>query len=630
MNYCFDCGRFMCRDCNNAHEMLKDSFGGHEVTPVKEFKAEGYEALLKRQPFCSQQFHQKEIMRFFCFSCQTCVCQICIVTDHQSHEVVALDKAARDEKPNIMSVAEKIKEKIKQFCEEIQNFQVTISALENNVATAKRGVSRAAEQMIAKIREHEQEAIVSRETTRVTRLERISAAMQEAQSLVKQLKQAVEFADNLAHRSSSSDIMLNKETLKQRFEVLRAVEVSKQNKTAFVTFTAAFVEDLKLGFIETTEKKADANQSTLEGLKQTFQAGVEAELTLCAKTSKGELSNQVDLKDQVEVLIETTKDVTNVMISERENGKLQLKFTPKLPGPYSIVVKINGDNLPTCPFTMQVKERKLVEVGELDLKFLQGDVPQGLYGIALNTEGKIVVTDYSGHCVYFFDNKGNCLKKIGNKGSNSGQFNYPAGVVFLNDNDILIADELNHRVQLINIQTKTVVKIIGKRGAGKGEFQNPADVCVDVEGRIVVTDCRNHRIHVLSKEGETIFIFGDSGPEKLNYPTCCIPYKNMFLVSDRNNNSIKVYDHSGTFMHKCGTQGNQDGKFNLPWGMLIDRSNNLLVCDKNNHRVQQFSLDGLFTGKTTTPLLDPVVAATALDGRILVTSFTANKVYILK
>ena len=498
MYYCFDCGQFMCPDCYNAHEMLKASFEGHKVTPVKEFKAEDYEALLKRQPFCSQLFHEKEITRFFCFSCQACVCQICIVTDHRNHEIVFLDKAAHDEKPNIMSGAEMIKKKISELSEVIQRFKETTSELERNVTTAKRGVSQAAEQMIAEIREREREAIVSLENTRLTRLQRMNSAMQEAQSLVKQMKQAVEFANNLSQRSSSSDIMRNKETLKQRFEELRTVEAPKQNETTFVKFAAAYVEGLKLGDI--TTEGANAIHSTLEGLDQTLQAGVEEVFTLCPKTSAGELSNQADLTDQVEVLIEPAKDVTNVMVSEKEDGNLQLKFTPKVPGAYSIEVEINGDKLPTCPFTMQVKERELVVVGELDLKFFQGDEPQGLHGVAVNMEGKIAVTDFKGHCAYVFEKEGNCLRKIGSQGSNSGQFNHPAGVSFLNDNEILIADQWNHRIQHINIQTGTVVMSFGKCGAGKGEFKNPLGVCLDDEGRIVVTEWSNNRIHVLSKE----------------------------------------------------------------------------------------------------------------------------------
>ena len=620
----------MCPNCYNAHELLKASFEGHKVLPVEEFKAEDYEALLKRQPFCSQQFHEKEITRLFCSSCQACVCQICVVTDHRNHEIVLLDKAAHDEKPNIMSGVEMIKQKISVLSEVIQQFKQTISELERNVATAKRRVSQAAELTIAEIREREREAIVSLETTRVTRLERINSALQEAQSLVKQMKQAVEFANNLVQRSSSSDIMRNKETLKQRFQELRTVEVPIHNETTFIKFIAAsvHVEDLRLGDILT--EGANAMHSTLKGLDQTLQAGVEAVFTLCPKTTEGLLSNQANLQDQVEFLIDPAKDVTNVMVSKKEDCNLQLKFTPKVPGDYSIEVKINGDKLPTCPFTMQVKERELVVVGELDLQFFQGDVAEKFRGIAVNTEGKIVVTDYKGHCAYAFEKESNCLRKIGSQGSNSGQFKYPAGVSFLNDKEILIADKWNHRIQHINIQTGTVVKSFGKRVTGKVEFNHPVDICLDDEGRIVVTEFLNHRIHVLSKEGETVSIFGDSGPEKLNGPTSCIPHKNMFLVSDGGSHCIKVYDQSGTFLYKFGTRGKNDGQFNWPYGMLVDSSNNLLVCDGNTHRVQQFTLDGRFTGKTLTHLPDPIGIATAPDGRILVTSFKANRVYVLR
>ena len=621
----------MCPDCFNAHEVLKASFEGHRVTPVNEFKAEDYKALLKRQPFCSLEFHEKEVTRFFCFLCEACVCQICIVTDHRNHEIVLLDKAARDEKPDIISGAEMIKKKIRQLGEVIRQFEETASELERNVATAKRGVSQAADQMIAEIREREREAIISLETTRVTRLEKINTAIQEAQSLVKQMNQAVEFANNLTQRSSSSDIMRNKITLKQRFEELRVTEVPNHGETSFVNFCAASrVEGLKLGLIETLVIKADANRSWLEGLEQTLQAGVEAEFTLHPKTSEGKSSNLADLKDHVEVLIEPAKDVTNVIVSEKEDGNLQVKFTPIVPGAYSIEVKINGNKLPTCPFTTQVKERELVVVGNVDLKFFQGDGLQMLFGIAVNKEDNMVVTDNYGHCVYVFDKGGSCLRKISGKGENSEQFHYPDGVSFLNDNEILIADCWNHRIQQLNIKTGTVVKTLGKCGAGKGEFKKPRDVCLDDKGRIVVVEYINNRIQVISMEGVTHSIFGDSGPEKLNHPSGCIPFKNMIFVSDRDNNCVKAFDQSGTFLYKFGKQGNQDGQFNHPYLMHVDNSNNLLVCDRGNNRVQQFSLDGRFTGKSTTDLKGPTGITTAPDGSILVTCATDKKVYILK
>ena len=630
MYYCFDCGNFMCPDCYNAHEMLSKSFEGHKVTPVKEFKAEDYEALLKRQPFCSEQFHEKKITRFFCFSCQACVCEICIVTDHRNHKFVLLDKAAYDEKPNIMSGAEMINERVSELIDLIRQFEETALILENNVATSKREVSQAAGQMIEVFREREREAIISLETIRVTRLERINSATQEAQSLLKQMKQAVEFAKNLTDRSSSSDIMKNRETLKQRFESLLEIEAPKHDGTSFVKFNAA-VKDLKLGFIEVIPR-ADAKRSALEVVKQTLQAGVEAEFTLCPKTSEGKMSNQADLKDQVQVLVEPAKDVTNVIVSEKEDGNLRVKFNPKVPGAYSIEVKINGDKLPTCPFTVLVKERKLVVVGELDLKFFPGDVPKRLYGIAVNTEGKVTLTDKNAGCIYVINNKGDCLRKIGvSNEDNSGDFQAPSGVVYTDVDEVLIVDEVNSKIKHLNIQTGTILKMFGKRGTGQGEFKCPIDVCLDNNGRIVLTEFGNNRIHLLSQEGETISIFGDRGFAKLDDPISCIHCRDRFLVSDSGNHCIKVFNHSGTFLCRFGKQGNGDGQFKRPYGICLDNSNNLLVCDRGNNRVQQFSLiDNRFTGKTITDLPDPTGIAIAPDGRIPVTSGKANKVYILK
>jgi len=442
--------------------------------------------------------------------------------------------------------------------------------------------------------------------------------------------QAVEFTQNLVQRSLSLDIMQNKETLKHRFQELRGIGIPEHHETSFIKFTAASVEGFRLGDIAT--EGVDVNQCTLEELDQPLQAGVAAELILCLRTPEGEIINQPDLKNQIKVLIEPTKDVTNAIVGEKENSKFKVNFTPKVPGAYKIEVKINGDKLANCPFTAQVNERELVVVSELNLKLFQGDTCklQNPYGIAVNTTGKIAVTDNTGHCVYIFDKEGNCLRKIRSEGGNTGQFDCPCGVTYLNDNEILIADELNCRIQQVDVETGTVVKSFGKNGQGKGEFYQPIDISLDEHHRIVVTEFTNHRIQVMTQEGETITIFGDSGPEKLNRPTSCISYKNMFLVSDGCNDCIKAFDQSGTFLYKFGKTGNQDGEFNWPRGMLLDSSNNLLVCDSHNNRVQQFSLDGRFTGKTITNLPGPVEIAIAPDGRILVTSWKAKKVYILK
>ena len=199
------------------------------------------------------------------------------------------------------------------------------------------------------------------------------------------------------------------------------------------------------------------------------------------------MSDYADLKDQVELLITPAKDVTNVTLDEKYDGNVRLKFTPKVPGAYSTEVKIDCDKLPACPITVQVEERELVVVGKLKIMLFPGDTLERLYGVVgvvENTEGQIVVTDNLGNCVYVFDKDGNCMRKIGSKRSHTGQFQCPNGISFLNDNEGLIADLKNCRIQRLNIQTGTVVKSFGKEGRQKGEFGGPVDVTVDDEERI--------------------------------------------------------------------------------------------------------------------------------------------------
>ena len=63
-SFCFNCGKFMCPDCVNVHELLRNmAFDGHKVRAIKHFQTEDYEALLKRQSFCSEQYHGREVTR---------------------------------------------------------------------------------------------------------------------------------------------------------------------------------------------------------------------------------------------------------------------------------------------------------------------------------------------------------------------------------------------------------------------------------------------------------------------------------------------------------------------------------------------------------------------------------------
>ena len=48
------------------------------------------------------------------------------------------------------------------------------------------------------------------------------------------------------------------------------------------------------------------------------------------------------------------------------------------------------------------------------------------------------------------------------------------------------------------------------------------------------------------------------------------------------------------FSHKWGTQGSGNGQLPFPYGVAVDNSGNVYVCDVGNSRIQKFRIDGSF------------------------------------
>ena len=605
----------MCSDCVNAHQLFSHFTEGHKVTPVKQFQPQDYEALMKRQSFCSQQYHEREIRRFFCLKCQICVCQICIATDHKTHDVEPLEKAADNEKANILIRTEVLKQRTNVLSDAIREYEKTAHELETNITNIKREVSQTAEQMIAKIREKERQIITACENTRVSRAESLNSAKAQVQSLQKQINQAIEFAENLIQRSSSSDIMQSKNYLQQRFEHLEITPIPKLPVNSFLKFFRFKEVNLTPGYIVTTEPVA--------GLTKDFQAGVESEFEVHPQI----LGEQVH---EVKVLVEPADKIGSLTTHEKQDGDYIVKFTPKVPGIFNIIINVNGKEFAESTYNVQVKKRLIQVVRELEL---EGETLDRPHGIAVNSKGLIAVADRDEHCILIIDREGNCVRKVGCYGNNVGQLNSPSHVTYLNDDIILVVEQLNHRIQTFNVQTGNSVKSFGKKGTGDGEFQNPLSVCVDDEGHVVVADCRNKRVQVLSQDGEPLFKFGDTGPEKLSKPAGCIYHENKFIVSDKEDHCLKVYDKSGKCLYKIGEKGRGDGQLSGPWGLCVQKCgsyHNLIVCNTGNGRVDQFTLEGCFIGKTVHKLQDPIGITTTPDGLILVTDHNTQKIHILK
>lgn len=104
-------------------------------------------------------------------------------------------------------------------------------------------------------------------------------------------------------------------------------------------------------------------------------------------------------------------------------------------------------------------------------------------GIAAGPDDTAYYADAGGHRVLRIDGchpDGAPLACIGGPGDLPGRVHAPRGLVYLPQRRALVvADSLNHRLQLFDVDTQQLVAVWGEHGDRDGQFRTPLSVAVD-------------------------------------------------------------------------------------------------------------------------------------------------------
>gem|GEM_PF-1440669 len=73
-------------------------------------------------------------------------------------------------------------------------------------------------------------------------------------------------------------------------------------------------------------------------------------------------------------------------------------------------------------------------------------------------------------------------------------------------------------------------------------------------------------------------------------------YDTTLYVTDRNNNRVQKFTMNGAFLSKFASSGSGDGQLNHPAGIFCDVGNSrVYIADRDNNRVEKFSTTGAFS-----------------------------------
>lgn len=174
---------------------------------------------------------------------------------------------------------------------------------------------------------------------------------------------------------------------------------------------------------------------------------------------------------------------------------------------------------------------------------------------------------------------------------------------------------------------------------GEGLFSSrPHAISISSDDTVYCVDEGNHCIRTFTVEGDAIDVIGSGRPadtgvnnrledlaERLasiqrggppfNLPTkvAVAPWGDIYVSDGYGNARVHRFSASLELIRSWGEPGSGPGQFHLPHSVHVDGSGRVLVCDRENDRIQLFTPEGDFTGQWT-DLHCPTAIVSGPDG----------------
>ena len=609
-SYCFVCQSFMCESCFQAHQRLKAT-RDHRNVLIDKLQAQDVQELIERPIMCSKKYHKDQPLEFYCQDCKVLICQKCSVVSHNRHNMTDTQQAAQEQKIQMAEAVAKLKAEVLLYKNEIKKQTDLKDKNVTDILNAEKKMTDSVEEWIRDLREHEKkmkqkfrEIYEVEQKQHATRLENLEL-------ITTQLKSCVERGQGIIERNISAEILQTNHTILQRCDELINARKLDRYKSPYLNYLVKKKFDI---FDQILVTKTDSSMCLIE--VNNSEIGRESNVVAFTRDSDGLQCYQEDDEIKVDILT-TDGDHLKTELKDSKDGKYTVTYTPRCVGPHNVEIEVNGQPLTGSPFVVQV-HHQYQRAFHFKLKEgIPGLIPL-ITGIAVSDKtGAIAVAGSHLGGFQLFSSDRKFQREVKLDGS-------PSSLAFTGCGDVLILSSSweNNKLHLFSEEGQFIKHIYDKH------LKKPRHLSIASDGRLIITDEASNEVKVLSPDGNDLLV-SMTARNCDKYPECAIYHQSKFYVSYPEAHCIKVFDKTGVYIHDIGCKGSSDGQFHCPRGLVIDKYNQLIVCDANNLRLQIFTLRGKFLSKCLN-FPRPAYSASNNNGDLFLTSRLLECISVLR
>jgi DNA-binding beta-propeller fold protein YncE len=154
---------------------------------------------------------------------------------------------------------------------------------------------------------------------------------------------------------------------------------------------------------------------------------------------------------------------------------------------------------------------------------------------------------------------------------------------------------------------------------GESQFIRPHGIWIGPDDSVYLTDDQDHTVRKFTTDGQLLLTLGtsgqpsDTGVESSDYRTIkraglpfnlptnlsLAPNGEMYVSDGYGNCCIHKYSADGELLFSWGRPGSGAGEFQIPHGIAVDHSGNVVVADRENSRLQWFTASGEYIEEWT-------------------------------
>jgi DNA-binding beta-propeller fold protein YncE len=209
-----------------------------------------------------------------------------------------------------------------------------------------------------------------------------------------------------------------------------------------------------------------------------------------------------------------------------------------------------------------------------------------IIGIAVDDQGVVYAVDQRARRVFAYNEDGSLARVYGQH----DEFKRPTGVaVDRARGRLYVADVGYQAVVVLELGTGRRLAAWGKAGTGKLEFAFPGLLALDRDGNLLVADQLNFRIQVLSPEGAFVRAIGGPGDRPGSFfrlKGVAVDSENHYYAVDEAFANLQVFRSDGQILLFLGQGGPRPGEFSMPVGVCVSSDDVVWVAESTGSRIQ--------------------------------------------